>query len=233
VSHSHSHRNLNRAARRARREAEARDPERPAPPAPNRALIDRLLPRMIDTRGADRPGDPRAARTVHIWALAALGTEYAVLDPAVLDADLPGSPIVAATQRLMTQLPEHGVWGFGIACWLVGELFSQADSSNAAIPDEVRAAMNSRSLQDRPSAETYCAAMIFDSRGRSYNAIRPLYIPELGAITWQQKTLNRASTDDWIRRFDAGAPSAHVWAAATALNAANRAVLKRLGTGKP
>jgi hypothetical protein len=197
-------------------------------------IMEAILPMMMAKRSIDMVREASAARTVHLWGLAstdakpATGVAYTVVN---LDSGPLGSPIIDAAEGLLIRLGGRQVWGFGLACWMVGELFTGDDAvPNGGVPDEVLRAMAGGPLKDRPTAEQLCAAMGFDARGRAYHSIRSLHMPELGETSWQENTLeNDASTDAWIGRYYAGAPSAHAWAAAITRDAArNRSVLQRL-----
>ena len=61
------------------------------------------------------------------------------------------------------------------------------------------------------------------------------HLPELGLTGWHEDTLeDSASTGEWIRRFEAGVVSAHVWAAAVTQDPTrNRAVVHRLRATRP
>jgi hypothetical protein len=172
--------------------------------------------------------DASAARTVHLWGLGctdadtAAGVAHTVVD---LDSDPMKSPILDAAEGLIARLPRR-LWGFGLASPMVGELFTGNDGG---VPEDVRRAMDGGPLKDRPTADDLCAAMVFDARGWSYNAVTYMHMPQLGATSWHDDTLaDSASIDGWIDRFDAGVPSAHAWAAAIMRDAAgNRSVLQR------
>ncbi|ATL72524.1 hypothetical protein CRH09_39835 (plasmid) [Nocardia terpenica] len=191
--------------------------------------MDAILPAMMAKRSIDMVRDASAARTVHLWGLActdantASGVAYTVVD---LDSDPVKSPILNAAAGLINRLPGRQLWGFGLACWMVGELFT----GNGEVPEGALRAMAEGRMKDRPTADELCAAMVFDARGRSYNAVMYVHMPELGVTSWHDDTLeDSASIDEWIGRFDAGVVSAHVWAAAITQDATrNRAVLQRL-----
>lgn len=223
--------NQNRRARRA-----AAKPASAAVPTlyPRRATImDAILPMMTAKRSIDMAREADAARIVHLWGLACTDAKptvrvaHTVID---LDSTLVGSPIIDAAGRLLLRLGGRDVWGFGLACQMHGELFTDTGTPRGAVPDEVLSAMDGGPLEDRPAAEKLCAAMVYDARGRAYHSIMSLHMPELGRTSWLENTLeNKASINAWIGRYYAGVPSAHAWAAAITQDAArNRAVLQRL-----
>lgn len=216
--------------RRARRATRKRAPVEPTPSYPRRTTImDTILPAMLAKRSIDMVRDARAPRTVDLWGLActdvniATGVAYTVVD---LDSDPVKSPILDAAAALINRLVGRQLWGFGLACWMVGEMFT----GNGAVPEEMLRAMAGRPMKDRPTADELCAAMVFDARGRSYNAAKYVHMPELGATSWQDNPLeDSTSIDTRIARFDAGLMSAHVWAAAITQDPTrNRAVIRRL-----
>jgi len=216
--------------RRARRAARKHAPIEPTLSYPRRTTImNTILPAMMAKRSIDMVRDASAARTVHLWGLActdantASGVAYTVVD---LDSDPMQSPIIDAAAGLVNRLASRQLWGFGLACWMVGEMFT----GNGGVPEEMLRAMAGGPMKDRPTADELCAAMVFDARGRSYNAVKYVHMPELGVTSWQDNTLkDSASVDAWIGRFDAGVVSAHVWAAAITQDATgNRTVLQRL-----
>ncbi|WP_280404550.1 hypothetical protein [Nocardia brasiliensis] len=220
----------NRRARRAARKRASTSTTNETRRYPRRSTImDAILPAMMAKRSIDMLRDASATQTVHLWGLActdddpASDVAYTVVDlgPAALR-----SPILDAAAGLINQLPGRQFWGFGLACWMMGELFSGADG----IPVDALRAMTDGPMKDRPTADELCAAMVFDARGHSYNAVMYVHMPELGITSWHHDTLESgASTDEWARRFDAGVVSAHVWAAAISQDVnGNRVVLKRL-----
>jgi hypothetical protein len=192
-------------------------------------ITNAIIPAMMARRSADTARDVRAARTAHLWALACTtadttsGTAYTVVD---LDADVVGSPILAAAEELIVRLAGRQIWGFGLVRWTRGELFTSA----GGMPEELLRALAERSLGDRPSADDLCAATVFDSRGRSYNAVTYRHLPDLGVIGWQENTLmDSASIDAWVDRFGAGVVPAHAWVLAMAQERdRNRSVLQRI-----
>lgn len=192
-------------------------------------IMDAIIPAMMGRYSFDTAHDAHPAHTAHLWALACTvadttsGSAYAVVD---LDADVVGSPILAAAEDLIVQLAGRRIWGFGLVRWTRGELFA----SDGGVPDELLRALNTQSMADRPGADELCAATVFDSRGRSYNAVQYKHLPDLGMVGWRENTLkNSTAVDTWIGRFEAGVVPAHAWVLAIAQERdRNRSVLQRI-----
>ncbi|MBF6330215.1 hypothetical protein [Nocardia transvalensis] len=197
----------------------------PAIRYPERAIIDSLLPAMVERRSAVLTAAPAL---VHVWGFTGTGgaeeinaagvTEFSPDDAPVVA----GSPILEIAARMMTGMGGR-LWGFGLAYRSLAE----------ATVREVGGAAQSEStarLQDRPTAEEVWVATIFDARGHEYTQLRYLYLPDLEPIGWDADTLDRRSTiDDWFDRAYRGIVSAHVWAAALALDATrNHTILGQL-----
>ncbi|MGW5730172.1 hypothetical protein [Nocardia beijingensis] len=194
----------------------------PAIRYPARSVIDILLPAMITRRSGAPTSD---TGLVHIWGFTGTGDDdstsaagFAEFSP----NDSPtvaGSPILDIAGRMMTGM--HGrLWGFGLAHQAAADavvhgIHNEPDTSTTA-PDS--------------TPEEVWAASIFDARGREITQLRYVHLPELEPITFDSDTLDRRSTiHDWIDRVQTGVISAHVWAAALALDAQrNRAVLAQL-----
>lgn len=188
--------------------------------------MDAVLPMMM-SKGIDIVRTANAARTVHLWGLActdgkpASGAVHSVID---LDSVQIGSPIMDAAKGLRIRLDGRAIWGFGLCCPMVGELFA---GDGSGMPEEVVRAMDGGPLKDRLTADDFCVAMAFDARGWAYCSLKSLHMPELGVTNWQENTL--ASVDTWVGRYYDGVPSAHAWAAAiTQSPKRNRWVLNRL-----
>ena len=195
---------------------------------PRRSTLDVILPAMMAKRCAEMAHNPKAAKSVHLWGFAAVdnvSTHDIGYLPVDLDAGTTGSPILDAAGQLISRIPGR-LWGFGLSYWAIGELLSGSES----IPEDLLADAAAGRLRERPTADEICAATIFDARGREYTSALYIHMPELGPTTWESNTLDGAdSSRAWIDRFDEGIVSAHVWAAAIALDPGrNRNVLSRL-----
>ena len=59
--------------------------------------------------------------------------------------------------------------------------------------------MDGGPLKDRPTADDFCVAMVFDARGWAYCSLKSLHMPELGVTKWQENTLTCA--DAWAARL--------------------------------
>ncbi|MEU2105174.1 MULTISPECIES: hypothetical protein [unclassified Nocardia] len=194
----------------------------PAIRYPARSVIDILLPAMITRRSGAPTTD---TGLVHIWGFTGTGGDdsasaagFAEFSP----NDSPtvaGSPILDIAGRMMAGM--HGrLWGFGLAHQ------AAADAVVHGIDNEPDPGTTSPNA----TTEEVWAASIFDARGRESTQLRYVHLPELEPITFDSDTLDRRSTiHDWIDRVQTGVISAHVWAAALALDAQrNRAVLAQL-----
>jgi hypothetical protein len=197
----------------------------PAIRYPARSIIDTLLPAMISRRSSAPVTD---LGLVHIWGFTGTGDDdtssaagFAEFSP----DDSPtvaGSPILDIAGRMMAGM--HGrLWGFGLAHRAAADAVvhgtdNRSDTTTSTPPEE-------------PSTtEEVWAASIFDARGRETTQLRYVHMPELEPITFDDDTLDQRSTiHDWIDRVQTGVISAHVWAAALALDAQrNRSVLAQL-----
>ncbi|MER7453718.1 hypothetical protein ABTW96_25920 [Nocardia beijingensis] len=194
----------------------------PAIRYPARSVIDILLPAMITRRSGAPTSD---TGLVHIWGFTGTGDDdstsaagFAEFSP----NDSPtvaGSPILDIAGRMMAGM--HGrLWGFGLAHQAAADAVVHGIDNE---PDTGTTAPDS-------TPEEVWAASIFDARGREITQLRYVHLPELEPITFDSDTLDRRSTiHDWIDRVQTGVISAHVWAAALALDAQrNRAVLAQL-----
>ncbi|WP_157110887.1 hypothetical protein [Nocardia anaemiae] len=195
---------------------------------PRRSTLEVILPAMMAKRCAEIAHDPKAAKSVHLWGFAAVDNEsthdigYLPVD---LDTKTEESPILDAAGQLISRIPGR-LWGFGLSYWAIGELLTGTES----IPEDLLADAVAGRLRERPTADEICAATIFDARGHEYTSALYIHMPELGTTAWESNTLDGAeSIRAWIDRFDLGVVSAHVWAAAIALDPdRNRNVLSRL-----
>ncbi|WP_159846840.1 hypothetical protein [Nocardia sp. CY41] len=214
--------------RNHKRNSSTRRPDTvPAIRYPARSVLDMLLPAMITRRSSAPSLD---TGLVHIWGFTGTGEDdsasaagFAEFSP----NDTPtvaGSPILDIAGRMMAGM--HGrLWGFGLAHQaaadtIVHGIDNQPDMTSAS-PD---------GSEEVSTTEEVWAASIFDARGREITQLRYVHLPELEPITFDSDTLDRRSTiHDWIDRVQTGVISAHVWAAALALDAQrNRAVLAQL-----
>lgn len=187
--------------------------------------MDAIVPMMM-SKGIDMVRE-NGARTAHLWGLACTdgkpssGVAKSVIDLASVQLR---SPIMDAAEGLRVRLKDRSIWGFGLCCSMVGEFFT---GDAGRVPEEVRRAMDGGPLKDRPTADDFCVAMVFDARGWAYCSLKSLHMPELGVTKWQENTLTCA--DAWAARYYDGVPSAHAWAAAITQNPnRNRWVLDRL-----
>ncbi|WP_028478996.1 hypothetical protein [Nocardia sp. CNY236] len=191
---------------------------------PPRVAIDAILTTMMSERRADPAGSN--ADILHFWGFARTDsptTHDMAHTTIVLDADAERSPILESAQWLMQRLSGR-LWGFGLAYWTVGEMFTGRDG----VPREAIDAAIAGQLLERAGAHEVCAATIFDARGRSYTSMTYAHLPELGqSPTGVDDT--RGCVDTWIDLFDRRAATAHAWAAAITLDPdGNRATLARL-----
>jgi hypothetical protein len=195
---------------------------------PERSVIDALFPAMIARRRGVSAID---TALVHLWGFLGTGEAddgnvagFAAFSP----DDTPttaGSPILDIATRMMTGMG-GGLWGFGLAYRTLADAVvrytdSPAETTSTAQPDR---------LQDRCTTEEVWVATIFDARGREYTQVQYVHMPGLEPMAWDSDTLDERSTIlDWFERVDKGVISAHVWAAAVALDAnRNRSVLEEL-----
>ncbi|WP_039800297.1 hypothetical protein [Nocardia araoensis] len=175
---------------------------------------------------AERRADAADPDTVHFWGFARTGdaaAHDAAHTPIVLDPDAERSPILDSAEWLIRRFPGR-LWAFGLAYLTVGEMFTGPHG----VPHEAIQAAAAGRLADRATADSICAATIFDARGRTYTSLTYTHLPELGPTpTCVGDT--REHTDTWIALFDQRAVAAHVWAAAITLDpSANRAAMARL-----
>ncbi len=200
----------------------------PAVRYPSRSTIEALLPAMIARRSSAPAIDPDL---VHVWGFTGTGENdaasaagFAAFSPgdSVVTA---GSPILDIAGRMMTGMGGR-LWGFGLAHRAAADAVARGidgDTAEATTPPP-------SGPPGPSSAEEVWAATIFDARGREFTQLRYVHLAELEPITFDGDTLDQRSTiQDWIDRVEAGVISAHVWAAALALDAdRNRAVLGEL-----
>lgn len=181
-----------------------------------------MLTAMMSERGADAAD----ADTIHFWGFARTENptaQDAAHIPIALDPHAERSPVLDSAEWLIRRFAGR-MWGFGLAYLTVGEVFTGAEG----VPrDALRAAAAGR-MSERSTADTMCAATIFDARGQAYTALTYTHLPELGATpTWVKDT--RESIDTWVTLFDRRAVAAHVWAAAITLDPhANHVAIARL-----
>ncbi|WP_043738881.1 hypothetical protein [Nocardia asiatica] len=195
---------------------------------PARPTIEALLPAMIARRSSAPATDPDL---VHIWGFTGIGENdtgsaagFAEFSPGGTGATA-GSPILDIAARMMAGMYGR-LWGFGLAHRAAADAVAHGIDSDA---DEAVARPPSGS--PGPSiAEEVWAASIFDARGREFTQLRYVHLAELEPITFDGDTLEGPATvRDWIDRVATGVVSAHVWAAALALDAdRNGAILGEL-----
>ncbi|MEU2041929.1 hypothetical protein [Nocardia niwae] len=214
--------------RNPKRNSSTRHPD-PAPAIryPARAVLDMLLPAMITRRSSAPSLD---TGLVHIWGFTGTGEEdsasaagFAEFSP----NDSPtvaGSPILDIAGRMMAGMNGR-LWGFGLAHQAAADTIVHGIDNQPDMPTAP-----ADELEDPSTTEEVWAASIFDARGREITQLRYVHLPELEPITFDSDTLDQRSTiHDWIDRVQTGVISAHVWAAALALDAQrNRAVLAQL-----
>ncbi|MFI5541309.1 hypothetical protein ACIA5H_33490 [Nocardia sp. NPDC051900] len=199
----------------------------PAIRYPARSVIDILLPAMITRRSGAPTTD---IGLVHIWGFTGTGEDdsasaagFAEFSP----NDTPtvaGSPILDIAGRMMAGMNGR-LWGFGLAHQAAADAVVHGIDNQ---PDPITSSPDGP--EESSTTEEVWAASIFDARGREITQLRYVHLPELEPITFDSDTLDRRSTiHDWIDRVQTGVISAHVWAAALALDAQrNRAVLAQL-----
>ncbi|WP_174189668.1 hypothetical protein, partial [Nocardia barduliensis] len=190
--------------------------------------IEALLPAMIARRSSAPATHPDL---VHIWGFTGIGENdagsaagFAEFSPGD-NITTAGSPILDIAARMMAGMNGR-LWGFGVAHRAAADAVAHAIEGDA---DE--AATRHPSAPPGPStAEEVWAASIFDARGREFTQLRYVHLAELEPMTFDGDTLARPGTiRDWIDRVENGVISAHVWAAALALDAdRNLAVLGQL-----